>query len=254
MSSYINPSILTDKIWNNAFAWDRRYEKYGKSPTLSIPNLIDGNIADVLLGDDIVFEEIEDGELRSCKWLKHFVRIVRHWDAYSMTGRKEIYIFDNHNHALSFWIDALRRWIIEKWSELIHIDEHSDLWANKNSLDLEKAIENEWYAWEFINLSCNVGNYIQPALDSGLIGNMIRIENEHEIDAYMDYIPPGNTILNLDLDIFAPELDYIDEEKKMKVIRNLLKKCHFVTIATSPFFIDQWRALQKLHKILPQYQ
>lgn len=48
----------------------------------------------------------------------------------------------------------------------MHIDEHSDLWHNEHVLDLGKALENEPYTWEFTNLSCNVGNYIEPALES----------------------------------------------------------------------------------------
>ena len=68
---------------------------------------------------------------------------------------------------------------------------------------------------------------------------MIRIENEYQIDTYMDYTPAENSVLNLDIDIFAPELDHIDEEKKVLLIKNLLKKVKYVTIATSPYFIDQ---------------
>jgi hypothetical protein len=79
---------------------------------------------------------------------------------------KEIFIFDNHNHALYFWLDAMRRGAISHGCELIHIDEHSDLWTNEHTLDLEKARADEKYAWEFTNYSCNVGNYIQPALSS----------------------------------------------------------------------------------------
>ncbi len=68
---------------------------------------------------------------------------------------------------------------------------------------------------------------------------MIRIENEYQIDAYMDYIPSENSVLNLDLDIFAPELDHIPSEKKIKIIKNLLKRVKYITIATSPYFIEQ---------------
>jgi hypothetical protein len=68
---------------------------------------------------------------------------------------------------------------------------------------------------------------------------MIRIENEFQIDEYMDYTPQSNSVLNLDLDIFAPELDYIDEVKKIAIIRNLLSKVRYATIATSPYFIEQ---------------
>ncbi len=68
---------------------------------------------------------------------------------------------------------------------------------------------------------------------------MIRIENEYQIDTYMDYIPSENSVLNLDLDIFAPELDHMPEEKKIRIIQNLLQRVKYVTIATSPYFIEQ---------------
>ena len=185
---YGTQALLEGKVWNNAFAWDERYTHYGRSPNLTIPSLIDGDIEDIALWDDIVFEEIEHGKMRSCRWLKHFVKIIRQWDTVGMTGKKEIIIFDNHNHALYFWIDAARRWIITPWCELIHIDEHSDLWENSNTLDRDKAINNEAYAWDFTNKSCNVGNYIEPALRCGLISDMIRIENEFQIDSYLSYL------------------------------------------------------------------
>ena len=84
-----------------------------------------------------------------------------------------------------------------------------------------------------------MGNYIVPAIESGLVGTMIRIENEYQIDEYTDYIPSENSILNLDLDIFAPELDHIRDEKKIAIIQRLMKQVKYVTIATSPYFIEQ---------------
>jgi hypothetical protein len=237
--SYKNPLFLTEKLWNNAFAWEERVLKYRKSPILSIPKLIEGNIDDVKLWTDIVFEEMENGKLRSCTGIENFVQI---WE--------NIVVFDNHNHALYFWIDTMRKWIITKWFELIHIDEHSDLWDNENEFNLKQALQDPEYTWNFTNLTCNVGNYIIPAIESGLVGNMIRIENEYQIDAYMDYIPSANSILNLDLDIFATELDHIPEEKKISLIINLLRKVKYVTIATSPYFIEQWKAIQMLQKII----
>ena len=68
---------------------------------------------------------------------------------------------------------------------------------------------------------------------------MIRIENEYQIDEYMGYLPSENSVLNLDIDIFAPELDHIPSEKKIAIIKNLMKKVKYVTIATSPYFIEQ---------------
>jgi len=325
---YSQKQILTEPLGNNAFAWQKREVLYGHSPILTIPSLIDWTVDDIAIGDDIVFEELEDWVLKSCKGLRNFVRIVKNdensemglrgeekmkakngetegdklsesdesnilmseaneflspsgafgtfhsWKVRSKETKygfppkilgndggagflhpqewqkQEILIFDNHNHALYFWCDAVRRWIIEPWFQVIHIDEHSDLWENHNNLDLEKAIREEQYAWEFTNLSCNVGNYIQPALRCGLVHDIIRVENEYQIDECMEYSPRENTVLNIDIDIFAPELKHIPEEKKIQIIKNLLKKVKYVTIATSPYFIDQCIALQKLHQIL----
>lgn len=81
---------------------------------------------------------------------------------------------------------------------------------------------------------------------------MIRIENEYAIDQYMNYTVPENSILNLDLDFFAPEMDFIEEWKKLQCIRNLLPQVQLITIATSPYFIDQARAIEKLKLIFTQ--
>ncbi len=46
-------------------------------------------------------------------------------------------IFDNHNHALYFWYEARINGLISTKNTLVHIDEHSDLWENKNDLPRE---------------------------------------------------------------------------------------------------------------------
>lgn len=251
---YSEVHILDQELGNNAFAWEERMRKYGVMPTLTIPSLIDGDISDMQIGQTIAFEEIENGVIKSCQWLRHFVRMKiprnqaeKQWNP--VLHAQELTIFDNHNHAIYFWLDAVRRGIVKAWFELIHIDEHSDLWHNEHHLDLEKALSDEEYAWEFTNLSCNVGNYIAPALSSGLVGKIIRIENEYQIDEYMNTLPSKNSLLNLDLDIFAPELDHIPESKKIRIIQHLLKHVKYATIATSPYFIEQWVAIEKLQMI-----
>jgi hypothetical protein len=65
----------------------------------------------------------------------------------------------------------------------------------------------------------------------------------------MTYNANPNSILNLDLDFFAPEMDFIDEEKKISLIRYLIPQVKCITIATSPFFIDQDLAIGKLRNI-----
>ncbi len=119
------------------------------------------------------------------------------------------------------------------------MDEHSDLWDNENAIDHEKAVKNLDYAWEFTNFRCNVGNYIQPLLKNKTISTMIRLENDFEIEKYKNFTPPKNSVFNLDIDIFAPEMDFIPEEKTLECIKNILPKVSLVTIALSPYFISQ---------------
>jgi glutaredoxin-related protein len=59
---------------------------------------ITGDISHVQVGNEIAFEEVEDGILKSCTGLRNFVQLS-----------ENTIIFDNHNHALYFWIDALRK-------------------------------------------------------------------------------------------------------------------------------------------------
>jgi UPF0489 domain len=136
-------------------------------------------------------------------------------------------------------MDAIRRGMIEPGFELIHIDEHSDLWDNPHDFDISTGIIDPSSMYHFVNDLCNVGNYIQPALRNGLIKKMIRIENEYQIDEYMNYTSPKNSIFNLDLDIFAPELDFIPDYKKINITKHLIKCNKYVTIGTSPYFINQ---------------
>jgi hypothetical protein len=51
-------------------------------------------------------------------------------------------------------------------------------------------------------------------------------------------------ILNLDLDFFEPKLDYIDYDLKKKVILEIAEKADVITVASSPFFINQELALE----------
>lgn len=240
---YSTRTLLDTNEGNNALSFAERAKLTGKTPSLSIPARIQGDIDDIIVGDHIVFEEVENGTLHSCCGLEHFVEIRR-------PHLPEIVVFDNHNHALFFWCEAIQKGMIQPGFELIHMDEHSDLWDNASTIANIAETADLHAMWQFTNYHCNVGNYIRPALDAGLVGNMIRLENEFQIDAAHDLMPNTNSVFNLDLDIFAPELAHIPEEKIISLITHLIQHVKYVTIATSPYFIDQRVALSKLRKIL----
>ena len=51
------------------------------------------------------------------------------------------------------------------------------------------------------------------------------------------------------LDFFEPELDFIDYDLKKQVILDIAKKTDLITVCTSPYFINQERALEVLRDI-----
>lgn len=197
---------------------------------------------------------------------------------------KKLYLFDNHNHAYFFWYKAKVDWIIWDNSVLIHIDEHSDLrdpwvYLQKNDLNnLEKIFDytnhtlNVWnyiipakkdkIIWEIIQIRSEVellvfskklkNQNFFPVI-SNEVEKSFKESNNNLItnnDTNKEQISPlqskwqSSIILNLDLDFFEPNLDYIDYNLKKEVIIELTKKASLITVATSPFFIDQDLALK----------
>jgi hypothetical protein len=155
------------------------------------------------------------------------------------------------------WADALVHGYIQHSFTLVHIDEHSDMWKNIHTEEFENIYTPESiYATDFLkniytytNYKCNVGNYIQPAIHTKMISEMICIENEYQIDMYREYVPSENMVLNLDIDFFSPDMDYIDYQKKKDIVLHFARKARCITVATSPFFIDQQKAIQVIHDI-----
>ncbi len=250
--SYREQHILRENIWNNALSYKKRINK-----KLSIPLLKEGVLEDIEEGWEIAFEEIDEyGKIISCKWLKNFIRIID--IPYFNERNIPITVCDNHNHVLAFWYEAYLDGNIEENAELIHIDEHSDLWSNEYDISIIKnpnffnlsRKQQDDAIYRFTNYQCNVGNYIQPAIRDWLIKNILRIENEYQVDEYKNYKPSHNSILNIDLDFFSPEMDFIHYEKKMRIIQNIIPHVRCITFATSPYFIDFPLALRVLKDIL----
>ncbi len=235
---YKNPFYITEPVWNNIFSYKERVNK-----KIFVPSLIEiDSFNDIKLWNEIVFEDFDfNDKLSSNKWLKNFYKIKWRW--------KDIYLFDNHNHAFYFWYLARKEGIIWDNNTLIHIDEHADTRDNNkhifkpDSNDLDKV-------FDFTNNVLNVGDYIVPAQKEGIIWSIIQIRNETNLLDYLSFFMGEKSkadreiILNLDLDFFQPDLDFIDYELKKKVVLDAAKKSSIITIATSPFFINQELAIK----------
>ncbi len=231
---------ITDNISNNSFSFSKR-----KNPTIHVPKIIDGGVDDVKIGNKIVFEDFDEhNNLKSCVGLKNFIRTIH------PTTKKPIIIVDNHNHVFYFWYEARANGIIKDNSTLIHIDQHKDMrkpdvfLSKKDSDDLQKV-------FEYTNTHLNVGNYIPPAIDEGLIGEVISITSEREIirAKHEARNTKHDIILNVDLDFWTPEMNYIDNKLKIAIAKKWMEKADLIVVATSPFFIDQKLALKILRDL-----
>ena len=231
---YSEPFYIDTPEWNNAFSFDIRQNK-----KLFVPSLKKiKRFWEIELWNEVVFEDYGfDDKLSTNTWLKNF---------YEMDYQgKPLFLFDNHNHAYAFWYWARNRGVIWDNNTLIHIDEHADTRDNNKHLlkpesyDLEKV-------FHFTNYVLNVGDYIIPAQEEGIIWDIVQIRNESNLIDYLNgmFYVWENIILNLDLDFFQPDLDFIDYELKKKVVLDVASKAWTITVATSPFFIDQELALK----------
>lgn len=230
---YSKSFYIENPVWNNALSFKKRNIK-----KLYVPSLIENaNFSDIELWSEVVFSDFDfDWNLIEAKWLKNFYELELAW--------KKIYLFDNHNHALYFWYLAKEKNIIWGNNLLFHVDEHADMREPSNFLDKNSSLQE---VFNYTNFTINVGNYLVPALKNWIIWEVVQIRNESNLEDYFSYDfenEKRNIILNLDLDFFEPELDYIDYELKKKVILDIAKKAKVITIATSPFFINQELALK----------
>jgi len=226
---YQDPFYLTQKKGNNDFAWAER----GVNPQLYVPARKQGSFEDVRLGDQIVFADLdENGELQKCTGLESFVENL--WKTIPTV------IVDNHNHVFYFWYEALEKGWVQPGATLIHVDQHKDMRPAPEPY-VHTGLDS---AFHYTNEVLNVGNYIKPAMQEGLIGEVQLVTGEMALDD-LSYLGKTNKILNIDLDYFVDELE-IDFEKAKRFIEQHLEEASLVTIATSPFFIDQGKAIEIL--------
>ena len=178
-------------------------------------------------------------------WLKNFLLI-------DGLNSPTTFIFDNHNHALLFWYYIAYKQKLKN-IELIHIDQHSDCWENKNHLELNWDENELEKVFNFCNKKCNVWNFIPPALESWIRSNQIQIRSTsalHNLTLNKDY----QFILDIDLDFC---LNWVNRDKinkdTIEILKNkfneIWKNALWITIATSPYFLNQELAIDILNYI-----
>ena len=233
-SDYSQPFWIEEPVGNNALSFERR----GAAPKLWVPSLTRGSLADVAPGETVVFEDVDEhGRLHSCTGLSHLVKAT--W------GGIPTVVVDNHNHAFYFWFEALREGRLQPGATLIHLDQHRDTRPPERSFPPASTLAE---AFRYTNFHLNVGNYIVPAQQAGVVGETLFVTGE---DGLHNFTLAGreNTILNLDLDFFAPEMSSVDFELAQRFVDRYRSTASLITVATSPFFIDQQRAITCLRRL-----
>ena len=216
---------LTENIWNNQFHFNQ-----AKNSQLRIADLIEWTINDLEIWEKTVFREMKNWELVEYKWLKNFIHIKN--------PNQSIYIFDNHNHALKYRYNEYKEWNIPFWFNLIHIDQHTDMNGSEFILDLENPNFDVYNVW----------NFIQPAIKSWLINKVEQINTEYKLLHFQTN--ENNLILDIDLDFRAPEMSIEKYSDTIEKAKELISKSKVVTIATSPYFLNQELAIKVCKEIL----
>lgn len=200
--------------------------------------MIEGKIHDVKVGSAIVFSEKIEGEVKDFVGLERLVKL-----------EKSIYIMDNHNHALYCWYKEYLAWNIGKGLALIHIDQHSDMKDPLEWIDMSKENDLEYIA-TYVNEVCTIADFIQPALRSGLVGECVQVRTEYWIINGEWWMVNDAYILDIDIDFWAPEMGIEEFDRTIQKTRQLIAGASMVTIATSPCFIDQERAVEIVAMLL----
>lgn len=214
---------------NNIFSYEERSNK-----SIFVPSLIEGTLEDVAVGEEIVFNEIDEDKEIKAKGLKNMV--------FYKKEDKDIYIFDNHNHALYFWINSLKSNKFKKGCKLVHVDQHKDMREPENyNVDMNNLDD----VFRYTNEVLNVGNFIQPALKHNIFSEVIIIDSSYGFEMDIE----GEYVLDIDLDIFSKDMEYISYDKRVSKIKELIKGAKVITIASSPFFIDQEYAIKVLKEL-----
>lgn len=155
---------------------------------------------------------------------------------------------DNHNHAL-----GIRRKTISNSTNkptVIHIDAHADLEPTAKPFPTNPTEDK---TRDYVHSQTHIGSFIQPAVDSGLISDCIQIRSSYALEHLT--LEAGTTyILDIDLDFRVDQK--VIPQNHLTVIKNITTSHNIscTTIATSPYFLDQEKAIRFLHQLKPILQ
>ncbi len=223
--------VIDEALGNNAFSFNQRQNK-----SIYVPALLQAGLDHLKAGSRICFSEVCEGIEKNVIGLDCFLQ----WKY----ADKPVFIFDNHNHAFCFWVWAYQNGHIDMQASLVHVDQHKDMREPEFYLETQDLNNLEKVFW-YTNEVLNVGNFIQPVLSVGLIDDIYMIDHRAAFEATM----PEQYILDIDMDIFSDDMSYINDSYKLEMIRTFIERASIITVATSPYFIEQEKAIHFVRKL-----
>lgn len=222
---------------NNAFSIDRKPER----ENLKVTPLYEGDFSSLRVGDHVAFQDYEDDEWMQCRGLEMAVC--------SHEADFPVYVFDNHNHAFYGWCEGLKKGFFAKGARLVHLDAHfDDAIPPHSNVDVSNLDDVLKYTHETLQIA----TFIKPALKLGLFSDVINyVESEH-FKSLSSLDPNHEIVLDIDLDVFCDEMSHVSWTQKVEVIKHYLPQVKMVTMATSPFFIDQKRAIDIAQRLMKE--
>ncbi len=277
---FYNKWFFIDKpVWNNEFSFEKR-----KNKRLFVPNIIDLDIKDldkIKLQDDkdkIAFEDFWfDNKLSTNYGLKNFYRIkIKEKEVILFDNHNHAFYF--WYEARNRWIIGDNNTLIHI-DEHADTRDNNKIISNIDSLDLEKVFtftnevlnvgdyiipaQKQWLIWNIIQIrnTSNLEDYVDKYYNKSYLEfDLFHSETQpiwlksnwdsnslHSINQISKYNFRNKSnwiVLNLDLDFFQPDLDFIDYNLKKKVVIDAFQKSNFITVCTSPFFIEQDLAIK----------
>lgn len=222
--------FIEKPVGNNIFSYEERENK-----KIFVPKLINGDLDDVKEGTEIVFNEIDEDKEIKAYGIEKMVKM-------DTEDGKRVYIFDNHNHSFYFWLKSLKEGLFNKGCTLVHVDQHKD---TREPSDYKVDINNMDDVFRYTNEVLNVGSFIKPAMKYGVFSNLIIMDSTYSLKENVE----GEYVLDIDLDIFSKDMDYIPFSDRFYRIQELIKGAKIITIATSPYFIEQDKAIKVLKEL-----
>ncbi len=187
-------------------------------------------------------------------------------------GDAHVLVMDNHNFALPFLLHLQRLGVLSSLHSMIHFDDHEDLFLNGQFRVADYfKITNEKDRLEYVLKNSTVGDWQEVLFTNGIVSaknwQWQRIYNQgtyahssFSVTKFADIVDIDIDVLNwLDIELTAEEKAQVSQNKIPDKIKKRIWDMAFVasrakviTIATSPSFTNQERALVYTKELLAE--